>query len=172
MRLSDEFKNKNVKFIPKTKIEKGKGLYFKKPDEDQPTNGTELWWLNDKKFFHEFTVADQGQQSGAMWTAAGSQCYKQRLAQAKVVRSKTAEGKVARGKEKAYLAKLRAELGLKCDSAIAEKKLKRKKEGTTVVDLGDDEFDLEDEEEIWNSDDEDDDDDGPQDGEEETEDDE
>jgi hypothetical protein len=170
LRLSDEFKNKNVKFIPKTKIEKDKGLYFKKPDEDQPTNGTELWWLNNKKFFHDFTVADQGQQSGAMWTAAGSQCHKLRLAQAKVVRSKTEEGKVAGGKEKAYLAKLRAELGLKCDSAIAEKKLKCKKEGTTVVDLGVDEFDLEDEEEIWNSDDEDDDDDGPQDGEEETDD--
>ena len=164
LRLSAEFNKKKVKFIPKTKIEEGKGLYFKKPDEDQPTDGTELWWLNDAKFFHEFTVADQGQQSGAMWTAAGSQCYKQRLAQAKVVRSKTPEGKAARDKEKAYLAKLRGELGLKCDSAIAEKKLKRKKTGTTVVDLGDDEFDLEDEEEIWDSDAEDDDDDGPQDG--------
>ena len=87
-----------------------------------------------------------------------------------MVRSKTPEGKAARDKEKAYLAKLRGELGLKCDSAIAEKKLKRKKAGTTVVNLGDDEFDLEDKEEIWDSDAEDDDDDGPQDGEEETDD--
>ena len=86
----------------------------------------------------KYTVSDQGQQNYVGWTKAGKARYMELMAMCKEARA-SAEGLAV---ERAFLAKLQAELGIKVGQEKAKKRAARAQDHESDVEEDDSGFDM------------------------------